>query len=97
MSPGDESLSAFSDEKPSSPVAEAKEEPVSYSMSPGLSAFLGSQRIALAISSYPKATIQVVTLSAVGATPRPVGRLAQRPPPQVIVGPKSWGSTRALS
>jgi uncharacterized protein (TIGR03032 family) len=28
------------------------EEPVTYSMSPGLSAFLGSQRIALAISSY---------------------------------------------
>jgi hypothetical protein len=35
-----------------SPAPQPAQAPVIYSMSPGLSAFLGSQRIALAISSY---------------------------------------------
>src|SRR3954471_14225396 len=51
--------SALGDEErpePASPAARADiapaEERVTYSMSPGLSGFLGAQRIALAVSSY---------------------------------------------
>jgi len=39
-------------DKPGEPQAMPAEERVTYSMSPGLSGFLGAQRIALAISSY---------------------------------------------
>jgi uncharacterized protein (TIGR03032 family) len=38
--------------KPAEPQATPAEERVTYSMSPGLSAFLGAERIALAVSSY---------------------------------------------
>ena len=53
--PNREPSSGLSDDEnpaPAEPLATPAEERVTYSMSPGLSGFLGAQRIALAVSSY---------------------------------------------
>ena len=55
--PGDEAAKPADDAgKPTDAAAKPAEEKVTYSVSPGFSAFLGAQKVGLAISSYSPAS-----------------------------------------